>query len=195
MAAFPTDIEKSEMLIFNSAVTAQLSNASRMLMKSPVEALKIPSTKENELGVKICKKGFLHAGDISYNKKLVSKEKSYIIKEVDSIIQSVIKLGKGDIAKGAIRAFANGIIDIPFSPSKYNNGKVICIRDVNGAVRYANFGNLPFNDEIKDFHLEKIEERKTKQRKSSLYQMIEDDLQRIAMNDFVSWPLDDTYIR
>ena len=194
MAAFPSDLEKSEMLIYNSAITAQLANADRMMMKSPVEALKIPSTKENELGVKICKKGFLYAGDISYNKNQVNIEKTFIIKEVDCIIQSVLKLGNGSFAKGAIAAFAKGILDIPFSPSKYNHGKVICIRDINGAIRYANFGNLPFTDEIKDFNLEKIEERKTKQRKSSLYQMIEDDLQRIAMNDFTYWPLDNNYI-
>ena len=194
MAAFPTDMEKSEMLIFESAVTAQLAKSDRMMMKSPVEAIKIPSTKENELGVKISKNGFLHAGDINYNKEKVSIEKEYIYKEVNVILQSVLKLGNGDIAKGAIKAFSKGVLDIPFSPSKYNRGEVICIRDINGAIRYAKFGSLPFNEEIKDFHLEKIEERKIKQRKSSLFQMIEDDLQRIAMNDFNKWPLDGNYI-
>jgi methylaspartate mutase epsilon subunit len=191
MAAFPKDLIKAEMLIFNSAVTAQLAKADRMMMKTPVESHKIPSTEENEWGVKICKKGFLHATEIEYNEEMVKLEKVYIIKEVDSMIQAVLKLGNGDMAKGAIIAFGKGIIDIPFSPSNYNRGEVMCVRDVDGAIRYAQFGNLPFSNEIKDFHKEKIEERKTKQRKSSLYQMIEEDLQRIAMNDFNCWPLDD----
>ncbi len=194
MAAFPSDIEKAEMLIFESAITAQLAKSDRMMMKSPVEAIKIPSTKENELGVKICRNGFLHANDIHYYDAKVNFEKKYIFKEVDAIIQKVIQLGKGDIAKGAIKAFSKGVLDIPFSPSRYNKGEVICIRDVSGAIRYAKFGNMPFSDEIKEFHFEKIEERKTKQRKNSLFQMVEDDLQRIALNDFSTWPLDDNYI-
>lgn len=194
MAAFPSDIEKAEMLIFNSAVTARLANADRMLMKSPVEAIKIPSTKKNEMGVKICRNGFLHANDINYYDAKAELEKKYIYKEVQAIIEEVLKLGNGDIAKGAIIAFSKGVIDIPFSPSRYNSGEVICLRDISGAVRYAKFGNMPFSDEIKDFHLEKIEERKTKQRKNSLFQMLEDDLQRIALNDFVEWPLDNNFI-
>jgi methylaspartate mutase epsilon subunit len=194
MAAFPSDFEKSEMLIFNSAVSAQLSKADRMMMKSPVEAHKIPSTKENQLGVKISKRGFLLAKDMDIDHKIVNLEKKMIHKEVDSIISEVLKLGDGDLAKGAIKAFAKGTIDIPFSPSKYNRGEVVCIRDINGAVRYAQFGNLPFDEQVKEFHMEKVEERKKKERKNSLFQMMENDLQRIAMNDFILWPLDGNYI-
>tara|TARA_Y100001970_G_scaffold168897_1_gene206535 strand:+ start:12539 stop:14464 length:1926 start_codon:yes stop_codon:yes gene_type:complete len=194
MAAFPTDTNKAEQLIFESAITAQLSRTDRMMMKSPVEAIKIPSTKENALGVKISKNGFVASKDLNYDMKDVLLEKKYIYMEVESIINAVIKLGDGDLAKGSIKAFALGVLDIPFSPSKYNKGDVLCLRDINGAIRYVHFGALPFNDLIKSFHINKIDKRKIIQRENSLYKMLEEDLQRIAMNDFKQWPLDNNYI-
>ena len=114
--------------------------------------------------------------------------------EVESIMNAINKLGNGDLAKGSIKAFAMGVLDIPFSPSKYNIGNVLCLRDVNGAIRYVNFGSLPFNNTIKNYHIEKIEKRKTLQRENSLYKMLEEDLQRISLNDFKQWPLEDNYI-
>ena len=56
-------------------------------------------------------------------------------------------------------ALAAGVIDVPFSPSKYNRGAVLPARDNEGAIRFLSFGNLPFNDDIKGTHIAKLEER------------------------------------
>ena len=50
-------------------------------------------------------------------------------------------------------------MDIPFGPSKYNAGKMMPARDNNGAVRYLEFGNVPFTEELKNYNMKKIEER------------------------------------
>ena len=69
--------------------------------------------------------------------------------EIDSLMDNIIKAGKGDIASGIIEAFKSGIIDVPFAPSKYNLGKILPARDNQGYIRILEFGNLGFNDEIK----------------------------------------------
>jgi len=91
-----------------------------------------------------------------------------------------LELGDGDLAQGAVKAFELGVLDIPFSPSKYNSGKMLPARDINGAVRYLNFGKLPFSQEIKQFHRDKIEERAVKEKKDAGFQMAIDDIYAIG---------------
>jgi len=62
---------------------------------------------------------------------------------MENILSITEELGKGDYAIGTVRSFEAGIIDIPFAPSKYNMGKVMPVRDNNGAVRFLDYGNIP----------------------------------------------------
>ena len=66
-------------------------------------------------------------------------------------------------------------------------------RDTNGAIRFLNFGNLPFDKELKAFHRELMTER----RRSEGYRdakfdflIIEQDVMRIARGQYDYWPLD-----
>jgi methylaspartate mutase epsilon subunit len=65
---------------------------------------------------------------------------------------------------------------------------------VDGAVRFHDFGNLPFSEEIKTFHHEKVHQRKTMERDPSIFSLLEKDLSRIWKNEYVRWPLDGTYV-
>ena len=49
-----------------------------------------------------------------------------------------------------------GVLDVPFAPCRANAGLMLPARDNNGAVRILNFGNLPFSQDLKDFHEAKI---------------------------------------
>jgi len=109
-------------------------------------------------------------------------------------MNAVIELGNGSVAKGAIKAIEAGMLDIPWSPSVYNKGKVVGVRDVDGAVRFYDFGNLPFDEKVKDFHREKVLVRKTMERDNSIFSLLEKDLSRIWQNDYKCWPLDNTYV-
>jgi methylaspartate mutase epsilon subunit len=57
MAAFPSSYEKAEELIFNSSITATLSGATKVMVKTAMEAIKIPDRYDNAKAVKVCKKG------------------------------------------------------------------------------------------------------------------------------------------
>lgn len=194
MAAFPTDEAKAEDLIYNSAVSAALARATKVMTKTPVEAAKIPSAQENAWGIAITKRGLQAAAHQLCNWPLVNFERALIEREVTEILTVIEELGNGSVARGAIRAFEEGYLDIPFSPNVYNHNEVVTLRDKAGAIRFAEFGKLPFSPAIKDFHRSRIDERKTLERDAKLASLLEKDLTRIWKNDFRGWPLDSHYV-
>jgi methylaspartate mutase epsilon subunit len=82
--------------------------------------------------------------------------------ELDAILDRALELGEGDWAKAAVRGVAAGVIDIPFSPSRFNAGKVITGRDLDGAVRFVDAGALPLPADVAQFHKERMDERLAK---------------------------------
>jgi methylaspartate mutase epsilon subunit len=194
MAAFPTDINKARDLIVNSSITGALARASRIMTKTPVEASHIPRREDNAEGLKLTHQGLLMSKDISVDWPGVQKESQLLELEVRAIMEVIEELGQGSAARGAIRAFECGILDIPFSPSTYNRNKLITVRDQDGAIRFANPEILPFSKDTVDFHKEKIYQRQTAEGKIKIFEILEEDLTRIWKNDFVKWPLDGHYI-
>jgi methylaspartate mutase epsilon subunit len=63
-------------------------------------------------------------------------------------------------------------------------------RDNDGAVRILNTGNLPFSQEIRDFHREKIEERAKAEKREASFQMVIDDVYAIGKGKLVGRPRD-----
>lgn len=106
----------------------------------------------------------------------------------------VEKLGQGSIARGALRAFQDGILDVPFSPSIYNRNRLLTAKDRDGAIRFVNPEIMPFDNQMCDIHREKIQERMVLDRATRIYELLEKDLTRIWKNDFKQWPLDGIYL-
>ena len=194
MAAFPSEYEKAEELIRQSTITATLAGATKVMVKTAVEAIKIPDRFDNGKAVKICKRATLEANLSHINHAQLAIEKNLIRKEVTQIMNVVEELGNGEILVGALKAIEQGIIDVPWSPNIYNKNKVINVRDVNGAVRFYEFGNMPFSSEIKEFHSDHIMVRKNMERDPSIFSLLEKDLSRIWKNDYKHWPLDGLYV-
>lgn len=194
MSAFPSDYEKAVDLIFNSSITATLAGATKVMVKTAVEAIRIPDKYENVKALQLCQKAALFARETKVSHQQIEVEGNMLRKEVKQMINAILELGNNSFAIGAIRAIEYGILDIPWSPNNFNNNKVMGIRDIDGAVRFLNFGNLPFNEEVKAWHHEKVHMRKTMERETSLFSLLEKDLSRIWKNDYKKWPLDNTYI-
>jgi methylaspartate mutase epsilon subunit len=194
MAAFPKDKEKARDLILNSSITGALARATRMMTKTPVEAHQIPSKEDNAEGLQLTHQGLLLAREENIDKKIVDQEMILLEKEVDTIISSIENLGNGSIARGAIRAFEKGILDIPFSPSIYNKNRLMTARDCDGAIRFINPEQIPFDKDIIDFHKEKIHQRMTRQRAFKIFKILETDLTRIWKDEYNRWPLDGHYL-
>jgi len=194
MSAFPGDTAKAEDLIRNSSITATLAGATRMMVKTAAEALKIPDQFDNSRALGLCRQGIVESSLRSVNAAQVRTEKKILKLEVTQIMHAIMELGNRQIATGVLKAIEQGIIDVPWSPNIYNKSQVTAIRDVSGAIRFSDFGNLPFSSPVKEFHEEKVFIRKTAERKYDTFSLLEEDLSRIWKCDYRAWPLDDNYL-
>lgn len=192
MAAFPTDRKRAEDLIYNSAITASLSMATRVMVKTPAEAYKVPALEDNLVGVRLAMCGAHDSTRVVIDEARVKEECVIIRKEAQAILDSIILCGRGSIAEGVVSGFRKGFIDIPFSPSIYNRGEVTTARDCEGAVRFISTGNLQFDRELREFHRDKMSARRHAERIISSkqdYQLIERDVMQVARGHYDRWPL------
>ncbi|MDR1773533.1 MAG: methylaspartate mutase subunit E [Clostridioides sp.] len=189
MGGFPQDESKAFGVISWGAAAASLAGATKVIVKTPHEAMGIPTKEANAAGLRATKQVVSMLKDQSMlNVKSVVMEAELIEKEVDAIMAAIFEIGKGDLAIGTVRAFDAGIIDIPFAPSRYTAGKVMPTRDNDGAVRFFEFGNLPFSKEIKDYHIEKLSERAKFEKRDVNFQMVIDDIYAIGKGYLVGRP-------
>jgi methylaspartate mutase epsilon subunit len=192
MAAFPPSEHRADELIRNSAVTAARSGATRMIGKTPVEAFRIPTVTDNIMGIELINSGIATAADCYVDEARVAEECAVIRREVESIFESIVVCGRGDIAQGVVAGFQQGFIDIPFSPSVHNRGEVMTTRDVEGAVRFLSSGNLQLDRETQQFHEDKVSERRRAEGIHSRLQdpiLVERDVMQVACCRYERWPL------
>ena len=192
MAAFPPSEHRADELIRNSAVTAARSGATRMIGKTPVEAFRIPTLTDNITGIELINSGLATAADCYVDEARVAEECAVIRREVESIFESIVLCGNGDIAQGVVTGFQKGFIDVPFSPSVHNRGEVMTTRDVEGAVRFLSFGQLQLDRETRQFHDDKVSERRRREGIHSPLQdpiLVERDVMQVACCRYDHWPL------
>ncbi len=192
MAAFPPSEERSEELIFSSAVTAGMAGATRLITKTPAESRKIPTVEDNLRGMELARLGVEAARGRALPEAAVAQEARLLRREVLAIWESLLDCGRGDVATGVIRGFDLGLIDIPFAPSVYNRGETLTARDLQGAVRFVRTGNLRLAADIVELHAAKMEERRRAEGigRERDYLMVEADVLRIARERYGAWPLD-----
>ena len=189
MGGFPADEAKAFGVISTGSAAAALAGATKVIVKTPHEAIGIPTAEANAEGIKATKMtlNLLRGQKMPMSEELRT-EIAIIKAETKCMIDEVYRLGNGDLAFGAVKAFENGTVDIPFAPSKFNFGKAMPARDNNGAVRYFKFGNLPFTKELKDFNLSKLEERGKFEGREIGFQMTVDDIFAVGKGRLVGRP-------
>ena len=89
---------------------------------------------------------------------------------------------------GVCRGVEAGVLDVPFAPCRANAGRMLPCRDNDGAVRILNMGDLPFSQELKDFHADKIAQRAKAERRDASFQMVIDDVYAISKGRLVGRP-------
>lgn len=181
MGGFPADEAQALSVIAWGTVAAVLGKATKIIVKTPHEALGVPTKEANVQGLKATRQmlNMLRNQNIPIGSDLVD-EMAVICLETESILNKVIELGEGDWAKGTIRAFGTGILDVPFAPSRFNRGQVIPIRDQNGAVRLLEKGNLPLPREIQDYHDGQIAKRAKSEHCDIDFRMVINDINAVS---------------
>ena len=188
MGGFPADEAKAFGVISMGSMIAALSKATKVIVKTPHEAVGIPTMEANAEGLRCTKQVVNMLCDQTYQGKELEDEKEIIRQETRAIVDKCFELGNGDIAIGVCRGVTSGALDVPFAPCRFNAGLMLPARDNNGAVRILNFGNLPFSQDLKDFHIAKIEERANYEKRKASFQMVIDDVYAIGMGYLVGRP-------
>lgn len=189
MGGFPQDEAKSFGVIGLGATVAALAGATKIITKTPHEAYGIPTKEANGQGIKASKQiiNMLLGQPVPLTAE-VAAEREIIAAETRCLLDTVRTMGDGDWAVGTVRAFAAGVLDVPFAPSRYNTGRLLPARDNAGAVRLLDTGNLPFTEEIREFHRNKLEERGRQEGRQPSFQMVIDDIYAISKGMLVGRP-------
>ena len=188
MGGFPADEAKAFGVISNGSLIAALSKATKVIVKTPHEAVGIPTMEANAEGLRCTKQVVNMLADQSFSDSHLEEEKEIIRQETRCIVDKCFELGNGDIAVGVCRAVEAGVLDVPFAPCRFNKGLMLPCRDNNGAVRILNPGNLPFTKDLKDFHETKIYERALAEKRKASFQMVIDDVYAIGKGRLVGRP-------
>lgn len=189
MGGFPADEAEALGLISLASTVAALSKATKMITKTPYESIGVPTKEVNAIGIRASKFVTTLLQDQKFEESEIYLEEYHQIrKEVDSILEHIFLLGDGDLAIGTVKAFEQGIIDIPFAPSKFNAGKLLPARDNDGCLRILEFGNIGFSEEIKDFHRKKIQERARLENRPVSFQLTVDDVYAVSSGQLIGRP-------
>lgn len=189
MGGFPADEAKAFGIISTGSAVACLAGATKVIVKTPHEAIGIPTKEANAQGIKATKMTLtLLEGQHMKLSDELRIEIGVTKAETRCIVDKVFEVGNGDLAKGVVKAFEMGILDIPFAPSKYNAGKMMPARDNNGAVRYLKFGNVPFYAELKAHNMKKLDERGKYENREVGFQMTVDDIFAVGKGQLIGRP-------
>ncbi len=188
MGGFPADEAKAFGVISSGSLIAALSKATKVIVKTPHEAVGIPTMEANAQGLRCTKQVVNMLSDQTFSDLHLEEEKEIIRQETRAIVDKCFELGSGDIAVGVCRGVQAGVLDVPFAPCRANAGLMLPCRDNNGAVRILNPGNLPFSQDLKDFHRAKIEERAAAEKRKASFQMVIDDVYAIGKGRLVGRP-------
>ena len=188
MGGFPADEAKAFGVISFGSLIAALSKATKVIVKTPHEAVGIPTMEANAQGLRCTKQVVNMLADQNFHNDNLEAEKEFIRQETRAIVDKCFELGEGDIAVGVCRGVEAGVLDVPFAPCRANAGLMLPCRDNDGAVRILNPGNLPFSKDILDFHKAKIDERATAEKRKASFQMVIDDVYAIGKGNLVGRP-------
>ncbi|WP_296257339.1 methylaspartate mutase subunit E [uncultured Ezakiella sp.] len=189
MGGFPQDEAKAFGVISWGSATAALAGATKVIVKTPHEAIGIPTKEANADGIKATKMvlNMLEGQKLPMSDRL--REEIELIKaETKCMLDKLFELGMGDLAVGTVKGFEAGIVDIPFGPSKYNKGLMMPARDFEGCVRYLETGNIPFTKEIKDINRSKLERRGKDENRDVSFQMTVDDIFAVGFGKLIGRP-------
>lgn len=188
MGGFPADEAKAFGVISTGSLIAALSGATKVIVKSPHEAVGIPTMEANAEGLRCTKQVVNMMADQTFTDVRMAQEEEIICAETRCILDKCFELGEGDIALGVCRGVEAGVLDVPFAPCRANAGLMLPCRDNDGAVRILNTGNLPFTQDLKDFHAAKIDERAKAEKRAASFQMVIDDVYSIGKGRLVGRP-------
>jgi methylaspartate mutase epsilon subunit len=180
--AFPPDEAAAFGLISMNTFVAAMARATLLYVKSTEEGFGVPTAEGNAASVRSTRYSLhLLAGqDFGIGSEDVEFERRLNLLEGRAILDAVLELGDGDPVQGTIHAFDAGVLDEPAAPSKIAHGDVLVVRDLKGAVRFLDPGNVPIPAEALKLERERLDERESRKRSPLGYDDVVADLDLIV---------------
>ena len=158
---YPQDMGYAFGFLNYSAMAGALSGAEGVSLRTIDEAAGIPVKETHTVCYRSANFIFnvVRQQKIHFDLEEVREEEKIAEMEVRAILDRIIELGNGDVAIGLQKAFDGGFMDTPLASNVNIKGQVLGVRDLKGACRYLDSGNLPLPQEAKAYNREKIAER------------------------------------
>ena len=189
MGGFPENEASAFSVICWGATAAAIAGATKIIVKTPHEASGVPSKEANAQGLQATRQTINMVREQGFpQSSRMDEEVDLIKREVRAVLDTVLALGEGDVAKGAVRAFASGVMDIPFAPADCNAGVMMPVRDNQGAIRILKAGEVPLPDDVLSFHRDQIAERAVFEKRQASFHMVVDDVNAISKSTLIGRP-------
>ncbi|MBQ9814527.1 MAG: hypothetical protein IKR11_03690 [Solobacterium sp.] len=186
---YPQNFDQARIQVAYGASISAVTNAEVCQVKTYDESSNIP-TLESQVSSLIMGKmmyDIIKTQHIDFrNMKEIQIEMEEEEKETRAIVDKVLELGDGDPMVGSVKAYELGVLDNPVASNPRVAMKTVGIKDLNGAVRYLNTGNLPFTQEMKDFHLDRLNARAEKLGHKLDFDTLVADMRAIAAGEWIS---------
>jgi methylaspartate mutase epsilon subunit len=154
-----------------SAMVGAMAKAEAVSLRTIDEGAGVPTKEAHAVSWKSAKWIFdvVRQQKVDFRLEEVDVEEKLTEMEVRALINRAFEVGEGDVAIGLQKAFDMGYMDTPLSSNINIKGLALGVRDIRGACRYLDFGNLAIPEEAKAYHRGKIAERERVQGKKLDY--------------------------
>lgn len=137
MGVHPRTRPGAERLLSASAALAVRGGAERLVVKTAVEARRIPTVAENVAALELA----AAAAAATRPSPVAHVDSSAVLAEARALVSAV--LDTGDTGQALVRAFASGALDLPFCLHPDNMGLTQAEIDGTGRLRWTRVGRLP----------------------------------------------------
>ncbi|MFE2032073.1 methylaspartate mutase [Streptomyces scopuliridis] len=138
MGKYPRTREGARHLLRGAAELAVRGGAARLIVKTPVESLRIPTIEENVEALEFAGA----AAAAAEGAPAPPIQDTGIAAEARLLVEAVLELD-ADVGKALVAAFAKGYLDVPYCLHADNRGRSRGYIDEAGRLRWASVGAMP----------------------------------------------------
>ncbi|MFC0002968.1 methylaspartate mutase [Micromonospora siamensis] len=139
MGVYPSTVSGTARLLDDAARLAVRSGAARLIVKTAVEAYRIPTISENVTALE-------HAAAAAQRERSVGQPEpptdTGILAEARTLIEAVLDLGN-DLDRTLSVAVERGLLDVPYCLHPDNLGRTRTVLDRDGRLYWSDTGALP----------------------------------------------------
>lgn len=146
MGAFPAEAARAWQLIAVSAAVGRLAGADKIVVKTPEEALGIPSIESNVAcvhAVRYVLEMFPDAERVA--SEVIEQERDLIGSEVEYVLEHLFAQPSPTLLASVHDSVLAGMIDVPFAPHEQNTGHLIAGRGRGRRIRILEPAAVPIS--------------------------------------------------